>query len=71
VHTNEIEGVWSLFKRSIVGSCHQVSAKHLGRYLDEFGWRFNQRDNPYLFRDTMLQLLSSPKMELKELIKSA
>ncbi len=31
VHTNGIEGAWSLFKRSVVGSYHQVSAKHLGR----------------------------------------
>ena len=29
VHTNSIEGVWSLFKRSIMGSFHKVSAKHL------------------------------------------
>ncbi|HUJ15029.1 MAG TPA: IS1595 family transposase, partial [Thermoanaerobaculia bacterium] len=36
VHTNGIEGAWSLFKRSVVGSYHQVSKKHLDRYLDEF-----------------------------------
>lgn len=67
VHTNGIEGVWSLFKRSIVGSYHQVSAKHLDSYLDEFEWRFNQRDNPYLFRDTLIRLLNSPKLEFKKL----
>lgn len=71
VHTNGIEGVWSLFKRSIVGSYHQVSAKHLQSYLDEFEWRFNQRENPYLFRDTMIRLLNSPKMEFKELIEKS
>jgi transposase-like protein len=72
VHTNSMEGVWSLFKRSIVGSYHQVSAKHLDAYLDEFEWRFNQRENPYLFRDTLIRLVKSPKMEFKELIdKSA
>jgi transposase-like protein len=48
-HTNGVEGVWSLFKRSIVGSYHQVSTKHLDAYLDEFEFRFNNRDNPYLF----------------------
>jgi len=68
VHTNGIEGAWSLFKRGIVGSYHQVSAKHLDAYLDEFEWRFNQRDNPYLFRDTITRLLNSPKMEFKDLI---
>lgn len=71
VHTNSVEGVWSLFKRSIVGSFHQVSAKHLDAYLDEFEWRFNGRKNPYLFRDTLMRLVNSPKMEYKELIKKS
>lgn len=69
VHTNGIEGVWSLFKRSIVGSYHQISVKHLQSYLDEFEWRHNGRKNAYLFRDTMLKLVSAPKMEYKELIE--
>jgi transposase-like protein len=72
VHTNGIEGLWSLFKQSIVDSYHQISAKHMDAYLDEFEWRFNQRENPYLFRDTLVRLLNTPKMEFKELIdKSA
>ena len=53
VHTNSIEGVWSLFKRSIVGTFHKMSAKHMDRYLEELEWRFNNRDNPYIFRDTL------------------
>ena len=64
-------GVWSLFKRSIVGSYHQISTKHMDAYLDEFEWRFNQRDNPYLFRDTLVRLLNSPKMEFKELTEKS
>jgi transposase-like protein len=68
VHTNSMEGVWSLFKRSIVGSYHQVSAKHLDAYLDEFEWRFNQRENPYLFRDTLLRLLVTPALKYAELV---
>ena len=71
VHTNSVEGVWSLFKRGIVGSYHQISAKHLQAYLDEFEWRFNGRDNPELFRDTMIRLLNTPKMEFKELIENS
>jgi hypothetical protein len=70
VHTNEIEGVWSLFKRSIVGSYHQVSAKHLDRYLEEFEWRLNQRENPFLFRDTLTRLVTTEKMEYKQLIST-
>jgi transposase-like protein len=68
VHTNGLEGVWSLFKRSIVGSYHQVSVKHLDRYLDEFEFRFNNRENSFLFRDTLLRLLNSTNLEYKNLI---
>jgi hypothetical protein len=71
VHTNSVEGVWSLFKRGIVGSYHQISAKHLQAYVDEFEWRFNGRDNPELFRDTMTRLLNTPKMEFKKLIEKS
>jgi transposase-like protein len=66
-HTNTLENVWSLFKRSIVGSYHQLSAKHLDRYLDEFEFRFNNRHNPFLFRDTLLRLLASSNLEYKKL----
>jgi len=71
VHTNGTESAWSLFKRSIVGSYHQISNKHMDAYLDEFEWRFNGRDNKYLFRDTLIKLLNSPKLEFKELIKKS
>jgi transposase-like protein len=67
VHTNSVEGVFSLFKRSIVGAYHQVSTKHLDRYLDEFEFRFNNRNNPYLFRDTLLRLVASENLEYKKL----
>jgi transposase-like protein len=67
IHTNGIENAWSLFKRSIVGSYHKISVKHMDAYLDEFEWRFNGRDNAYLFRDTLIKLLNAPKMEFKEL----
>ncbi len=69
-HTNGLENVWSLFKRSIVGAFHQVSEKHLDRYLDELEFRFNNRNNPYLFRDTLLRLIASDNLEYKELIKN-
>ncbi|MEK6711041.1 MAG: IS1595 family transposase [Nitrospinota bacterium] len=50
VHTNTIEGVWSLLNRSVIGTFHKISAKHLDAYLDELEWRFNNRKNPYLLR---------------------
>ncbi len=66
-HTNNVESAWSLFKRSLVGSYHQISVKHMDAYLDEFEWRFNNRENEFLFRDTLIKLLNSPKIEFKKL----
>ena len=68
VHTNSVENVWSLLKRSIMGSYHQVSKKHLDAYLDELEWRFNNRENPYLFRDTLLKLINSENLPYEKLI---
>lgn len=68
VHTNTVESAWSLFKRSVIGSYHHLSAKHLDAYLDEFEWRFNNRENPYLFRDTLLKLIGADTLRYKELI---
>jgi transposase-like protein len=46
VHTNTIEGFWSLIKRGIGGSHHAVSQKFLQTYLDEYAFRYNRRDVP-------------------------
>ncbi len=43
VHTNTIEGFWSQFKRSVHGTFHAVSPKHLQTYLNEFSFRYNHR----------------------------
>ncbi len=43
-HTQTIEGFWSLVKRGIGGTHHSVSAKHLQGYLNEYVWRYNNRD---------------------------
>jgi transposase len=43
VHTNTIEGFWSLLKRGIGGVYHSVSSKHLQSYLDEYTFRYNHR----------------------------
>lgn len=49
VHTQTIEGFWSLIKRGIVGSYHKVSKKYLPLYVAEFEFRYNQRNNPDIF----------------------
>jgi transposase-like protein len=67
ITTNTVESAFSLLKRGIMGTWHRLSAKHLAAYLDEMTWRFNNRKNPYLFRDTMLKLIHSDNLEYKEL----
>lgn len=56
VHTNTIENYWSLLKRGIIGSFHQVSVKHLDRYLAEFEYRQNNRKEPDLFIKTVARM---------------
>ena len=43
VHTNTIEGFFSIFKRGMNGVYQHCSEKHLQRYLSEFDFRYNQR----------------------------
>jgi transposase-like protein len=43
VHTNTVEGYFSVFKRGIYGTYHHVSEQHLKRYLCEFDFRYNER----------------------------
>lgn len=68
VHTNSVEGVWSLFKRSIVGTFHKMSVKHMDRYLEELEWRFNNRNNPYIFRDTLARIMRTDPLLYRELV---
>lgn len=67
VHTNSIEGVWSLFKRSLMGAFHKMSAKHMDRYLEELEWRFNNRDNGNIFNDTLRKIMNTEPLEYKKL----
>jgi transposase-like protein len=71
IHTNGIESVWSLLKRSVVGTYHKVSVKHLDAYLGELEHRFNNRTNRFLFRDTLLKLVEAKALKYSELTKAA
>ena len=43
IHTNSIEGFWSLVKRGISGVYHSVSPLYLQLYLNEYAFRYNHR----------------------------
>ncbi len=57
IHTNAIEGFWSLLKRGMIGQYHKVSLRHLHQYVTEFCYRYNGRNNPALFDLTIARAL--------------
>lgn len=55
VHTNTIEGFWSIMKRGVVGTYHKVSRKYLPLYVAEFQFRYNNRNNADIFGAALAQ----------------
>ena len=53
VTTNGVESVFAVLKRGLIGVYHHASAKHLGRYVDEFAFRLNDGN---VKRDTVDRL---------------
>ena len=58
VHTNGIESVWAVLKRSITGTWHHVSKKHLARYVNEAAFRLNEGNCEVDTLDRMAALAS-------------
>src|SRR5471030_1202003 len=69
VHTGTIDGYWGLLKRGIIGSFHQVSIKHLHRYLSEFQFRWNNREAQDIFMLVIAALVIGSAMPYKTLIE--
>ena len=67
VTTNSIESVFSLFKRGLIGQYHKLSAKHLQRYLTEFEYRFNRRDDADVFIETVRRLCGFKPLRFADL----
>ena len=67
IHTNGIENIWALLKRAIMGSYHHLSHKHLPSYLEEIAFKFNNRENPYIFRGTIRSLIESDSLTFERL----
>ena len=68
VHTNTIEGFWSILKRGIVGIYHFTSVKHLQKYVDEFVFRYNTRHGNEQERFNLLLENLEHRLTYKELI---
>ena len=49
VHTANLDNFWSMLKRGVVGTYHNVSKAYLPLYLAEFSYRYNNRKNPDIF----------------------
>jgi transposase-like protein len=70
-HTNTIENAFSLLKRGIYGTFHRVSVKHLGRYCNEFSFRFNRRgEQLQMFDATLKSILNEKALPYKNLTAS-
>jgi hypothetical protein len=69
VHTGTIDGYWGLLKRGIIGSFHQVSIKHLHRYLSEFQFRWNNREAQDIFMLVIAALVIGSAMPYETLIE--
>jgi transposase-like protein len=58
VHTQTIEGFWSLIKRGIGGVYHSVGREYLQSYLDEYSFRYNRRHKGNLIFNDVLARVS-------------
>ena len=67
-NTNGIESVWALLKRGMYGTYHNVSRKHLQRYVDEFCFRLSSGAS-MPFMDAVCVQSNTGGLQYKKLIK--
>jgi hypothetical protein len=69
IHTNTVENAFSLLKRAVIGTYHQLSIKHLQRYLNEFSYRFNRREDADRFEQTVSRMMRIGAMPYSKLVE--
>lgn len=68
IHTNTLEGYWSLFKRIYIGIYHSMSDKHLDKYLNTLAFRYNNMELDSNEKFEKLMYNCNGRLSYKELI---
>ncbi len=68
IHTNSIEGAFSMLDRMVIGIYHYISPKHTQKYLNELSFRYNSRDINNGQRFTLMLLNGGHRLTYKNLI---
>lgn len=70
IHTNSIEGFWSIFKRGVTGVYTHISPKYLQNYADEYGFRYGNRDlGNGMFYEMLRQISLKKNLQLSSKVQ--
>lgn len=67
IHTNSIEGVFSMFDRMVIGTYHYISPKHMQKYANELSFRYNTRQSSEAARFNLLLSNTQNRLTYKNL----
>jgi len=67
IHTNSIEGFWSIFKRGVTGVYTHISPRYLQHYADEYGFRYGNRKVDDMFTEMLRQIVLKKSLKVAQL----